>query len=434
MKKIFAVISLILCTTAMGMNFSGCMIKNGEVEIDGSKYYYDSGNMLTGFQNVEGGTKYFNTDTGVMQTGWQQIDSASYYFDPVSGLMAKGFQTIDGSKYYFAEDGKRASGLIPLDEGTYFADPSTGVISSGVQTIDNKTYCFDKDTNTMQTGWVTLGEDTYYFDETTGEGISGIREIDGNRYGFIGGCVIRNERAMANNHLYYFDEKGVIYREIDGSKPLVAITYDDGPYDAVTNEILDVFLEYNQRCTFFIVGDRISDYESCIVREAENGFQQGNHTYAHKFLSKLDFEGQVEAIKQMDDELIRVTGKPASLFRYPGGYFPNSDDQYKDLMDYLGKGSDEGGKPVVNWSIDTLDWESKNADKVCGKVIGQVKDGDIVLMHDIYKSTGEATKRIVPALVDAGFQLVTIDELALLRTGKLPENGTVYFSIKSAST
>ena len=82
-------------------------------------------------------------------------------------------------------------------------------------------------------------------------------EQDGSQYGFIGGMMIRNKRAMANNHLYYFGEDGKVIRDVDGSKPMVALTYDDGP-SIYTNTIIDVFEQYGGKATFFIVGDRVS--------------------------------------------------------------------------------------------------------------------------------------------------------------------------------
>ena len=117
-----------------------------------------------------------------------------------------------------------------------------------------------------------------------------------------------------------------------------------------------------------------------------------------------------------DDELLRVTGRKTTCLRPPGG---SCNDTVKKAVDC----------PIILWSIDTEDWKSRNANKICNRVIGKVKDGDIVLMHDLYESTAEATKKIVPALVKAGFQLVTVEEMGLLKQGGL-EKGVVYYSIE----
>lgn len=387
----------------------------GEVEIEGKKYFFDSeGVMGTGFQTVDGNTRYYSLDTGVLKTGWYKADAGTYYFDEATGNQVTGWSEIDGNKYFFGADGKLAKGIFATEDGKYYSDPDTGVIGKGLQVIDEKQYYFDETSGLMQMGWVDVGEDKYYFDETTGEGVEGILEVDGKRYGFIAGLALRNERAMADNHLYYFDNTGAIVREVDGSKPMVAITYDDGP-SIYTNSILDTYIQYGQKCTFFIVGDRISWNEEPARREAENGFEQGNHTYGHNRLTSLDAAGQEATLKKTDDELVRISGKPATCVRPPEGRY---DDNLKVTAN----------RPIILWSVDSRDWESKNADKVCGRIIGKVKDGDIILMHDLYQSTADATKRIVPALVDAGFQLVTVEELGLLRCGGL-ENGVVYSSV-----
>ena len=82
--------------------------------------------------------------------------------------------------------------------------------------------------------------------------------------------------------------------------------------------------------------------------------------------------------------------------------------------------------PMIMWSIDTLDWKLKNAQTTIDAVLGKVRDGDIVLMHELYSSTGDAAMQIIPALVERGYQLVTVSELAQYRGGL--ESGKLYFN------
>ena len=389
----------------------------GEAEIGGNKYLFDSeGIMLTGFQSVGGNTRYYDTGTGIMKTGWYKTDSGTLYFDKATGDEVSGFAEIDGGSYYFSiEDGRLLKGSFNTVDGEYYSDPETGKLAKGLQMIEDKQYYFDEGTGLMAKGWIEVDGDRYYFDVENGQGVSGIIEIDGSRHGFISGKMITGERAVGDNHLYYFDDEGDIVRDIDGDKPMVALTYDDGP-SIYTDQILDVYEEYGQRCTFFIVGDRISWNEDQAIREAELGCEQGNHTYSHDRLTSLDADGQLEVLKGTDDELIRISGKPSTCLRPPEGRW---DDTLKEVCDC----------PIILWSVDSRDWESRDADKICGKIIGQVKDGDIVLMHDLYQATADATERIVPALLDDGFQLVTVEEMGILKRGGL-EDGVVYYSIE----
>ena len=394
---------------------SHTMVK-GEIEISGNRYLFDKeGVMQTGFQtDKNNNTRYFVTGSGLMKTGWMMEAQDAYYFDTETGYMVKGWKDIGDRKFYFGEDGKMVRGVFGDGKGTYFADVNTGIIALGLTKIGDKYFYFDKVTGNVKKGWVEDDGEKYFFNEKTGEGIDGIIEMNGDKYGFVGGKMLKNKRAVADNHLYYFGEDGKITREIDGKKKMVAITYDDGPSE-YTDKIIDVFEKYNQKCTFFIVGNRIKANEKVVKRESDLGYQQGSHTFGHNVLTGQSAAKQKANLKKVDDELKRVTGKPSVYFRPPEGRWNNA----------LKKAC---GCPVILWSVDTRDWESRDKNKVYSAVIGKVKDGDIVLMHDLYQSTAQATERIVPALVEAGFQLVTVEELGLLKQGGL-KNSTVYYSV-----
>ena len=391
-------------------------IKRGWVKTDAGTYYYEHGEAYSGLKTMSDGTvRYFDPATNIMVTGEADIEGNKYLFDS-EGVMLTGFQETDGVKRYFSpESGIMVRGAFSDEAGKYYADPDTGAVASGCTVIGGKQYYFDPSTGVMKTGWVEKDGEKYYFDETTGEGIDGIIEIDGAKYGFLAGLMIKNKRAIADKHLYYFGDDGKVIREIDGTKPMVALTYDDGP-SQYTDQILDVYEEYGAKCTFFIVGDRINWNEDVTRREAELGMEQGSHTYSHDRLTSLDANGIVETLKKTDDELIRVTGKPATCLRPPEGRF---NDVVKENC----------GFPLIIWSVDSEDWKSRNADSVCGRIIGKVKDGDVVLMHDLYQSTADATKRIVPALIDAGFQLVTVEEMGILKLDGGLVDGAVYYTI-----
>ena len=393
-------------------------VKRGLVETQEGTYYYDlTGKPVTGMQHMENNAvRYFDPETKLMATGEKQIEGSNYLFDG-DGVMLYGFQQINNvHKYFDPKTGKMMTGWIETDEGIYYAGKD-GVAASGLTTVEGKDYFFAKDTGLMVKGMVEDGDDTYCFDQETGVALDGIIEdTDGSKRGFIGGKMLKNCRAYEKNHLYYFDDEGNVCREVDGTKKMVALTYDDGP-SVYTDQILDVFEKYNQKATFFIVGDRISWNEDQAKREAQLGCQQGNHTYNHNVLTKLSEEKIKEKLKGTDDELIRVTGKPSVYLRPPEGRY---NDKLKKTC----------GCPIILWSVDSRDWESKDCTKVCNAIIGKVKDGDIVLMHDLYKSTADATEKIVPALINEGFQLVTVEEMAIIKTdGKGLENGVVYTRI-----
>lgn len=201
-------------------------------------------------------------------------------------------------------------------------------------------------------------------------------------------------------------------RLIDPSKPMIALTYDDGPYAPVGNRIMDCIERYNGRATFFVVGNRAGSYQDELRRMQTSGHEIGNHSYSHKYLQKLGAADIRKEIEMGNQAIAAVTGVSPALVRLPGG--GSNSTVLANIH-----------QPIILWNVDTRDWATKNADQTVAAVLGKVKDGDIVLMHELYKSTADATDRIVPALAEQGFQLVTVSELIRFRGGAAP--GTLYY-------
>lgn len=202
-------------------------------------------------------------------------------------------------------------------------------------------------------------------------------------------------------------------RYLDPNGPMIALTFDDGPYAPVGNRIMDSLEQHNGRATFFVVGNRVPSYQTEIRRMHDNGHEIGNHTYAHKYLNKLNaaqIQSQIELCNQM---VASVTGEAPKLVRLPGG---NKNSTVLANVHY----------PIIMWNIDTLDWKTRDAAKTVQAVLGRVKDGDVVLMHELYSASGDAAVAMIPALVEQGFQLVTVSELAQFRGGAAA--GGVYYS------
>ena len=199
---------------------------------------------------------------------------------------------------------------------------------------------------------------------------------------------------------------------INPKKKMVALTYDDGPYTPVTNQILDTLEEYNGRATFFVVGSRVSTYKDCIKREAKMGCEIGNHTYNHTILTSVSASKIKSEIKTTNDAVKKITGQAPTIVRTPGGAVNST---VKANVNY----------PMFNWSVDTLDWKYRNSSSVVSAIKSNVRDGSIVLMHDLYGSTGNATEQIVPWLVKNGYQLVTVSELMAIK-GIDVEAGKLY--------
>ncbi len=202
---------------------------------------------------------------------------------------------------------------------------------------------------------------------------------------------------------------------IDPSRPMLALTFDDGP-GPYTDRILDCLAQNNAKATFFVVGNRLGRYGAQLKREAELGMEIGNHSWSHASLTNLGDSALASQINDTNTKALETAGVCPTVMRPPYG-------------SHNAAVRSAAGMPVILWSIDTLDWKTRNADATYKAVIDKAKDGDIILMHDIHESTAAAVERIVPELVRRGFQLVTVSELGQYRAGGLTA-GKAYSSVR----
>lgn len=213
--------------------------------------------------------------------------------------------------------------------------------------------------------------------------------------------------------------------KIDPSKPMVALSFDDGPgfngeKGNPTAQILDVLEKHGARATFFMVSSRISDSNiECLKRELELGCEIGNHTYNHERYGK---NVTASDIKKCSEEINKKIGQYPTVFRCTGGMMSKS----------IQEECKREGMPIAYWSVDTEDWKSKNPEAIYQKVVNNVYDGAIILMHDIYPTTAQAVKRIVPYLIEQGYQVVGVTEMLTAKNGgKAPKAGEQYIDYKT---
>lgn len=201
-------------------------------------------------------------------------------------------------------------------------------------------------------------------------------------------------------------------RKLDPKKPMIALTFDDGPHSKNTISILNTLKENNAVATFFVLGNKVLGNKDALKKMIEGGNQIGNHSYDHKLLTALPKEELREQIQKTQNIVKEATGITPKVMRPTYGSY---DEQFRQKIDL----------PIILWSIDTEDWKSKDAKKISDHVLKNVKEGSIILMHDIYSSTSDAVKIIVPELIKQGYQLVTISELYQYK-GKGLDKGIVY--------
>ena len=202
------------------------------------------------------------------------------------------------------------------------------------------------------------------------------------------------------------------YNEEPSHGKRIAFTFDDGP-SIHTERLLDIFKKYGGKGTFFVVGNLIDKRPDTLRRIVAEGHEIGNHGWDHRQLTGLDYECVKDQIMMTRAKILTETGVDSKIMRPPYGSVNNE-------VKEIGK---ELGVSFVNWSVDTLDWKTKSVQGICDEIVKNVKKGSIILCHDIYKTTVSAMEMIIPALIENGYELVTVTELL----EDEPEAGRVYY-------
>lgn len=307
--------------------------------------------------NVQANTAGASTDSST-KDGTASTDTAASDTDSADSGTDATVMPVKGSAA-----GERLSVMTPGwhedSTGKWYQNPDGTYYVNGFADIDGTTYSFDKK-GYMQTGWVEKGVKDYYFNE------------DGS----------------------YDPSK---------KRPMIALTFDDGPGE-YTETLLDTVEKYNIHVTFFMLGQNVEGHESTIQRMVKLGCEIGNHTWDHpeQTLPNMDLDSVMQEFQKTDDALVKACGQAPTVCRAPYGAI--TDEQISAV-----------GKPFFMWSTDSLDWKLMDADADYNQIMNDssLGDGSVILMHDIHEPSVKcATEKLIPALIDQGYKLVTVSELA----------------------
>lgn len=222
------------------------------------------------------------------------------------------------------------------------------------------------------------------------------------------------ENILHKVYVFFPSTEDVTVSDLKYDK-VIAFTFDDGP-SQYTNSLVDALIANDSKATFFELGNRMK-YNQDVVREIYNkGMEIASHTYAHKNLNRLN-ESEIDSeINSTNIIFNEITGGNIGYLRPPYG---NANEKVKS----------RANMPIITWSVDTEDWLSRDSEAIYNHILEHVEDGDIILMHDIYPETVEAVKKVLPVLIERGYKVTTVSELAKEK-GRTLENGHIYRSFK----
>ena len=190
--------------------------------------------------------------------------------------------------------------------------------------------------------------------------------------------------------------ESTIYTNSNNINKFIAFTYDDGPSE-YTADLLNTLEKNNSSATFFIIGNNIKGRENIIKKIYKSKSEVGSHGYSHINFTNLDKEELNTEINSTNILFNSITNGKISLLRPPYG-------EYNDNVTSLNYN-------IILWNIDSKDWLLKDSEKIYNNVLKNACDGCIVLMHDIYPETIEATKKLIPELKSLGYSIVSVSKL-----------------------
>ncbi|MGI6011128.1 MAG: polysaccharide deacetylase family protein [Ruminococcus sp.] len=181
-------------------------------------------------------------------------------------------------------------------------------------------------------------------------------------------------------------------------KPRVALTFDDGPHPVYTVQLSKELAERNIKASFFLIGQKAERYKDVVKQLKADGHLIGNHSYDHVNLADVSEKEACSQILRTCNLIYEITGEFPNYVRPPFGKW---DDDLECSVELI---------PVF-WTLDSRDWEQRDADGVAERVLRTVEEEDIILMHDCYQTSVEAALEIVDELTERGYEFVTVDAL-----------------------
>lgn len=186
--------------------------------------------------------------------------------------------------------------------------------------------------------------------------------------------------------------------ELD-TRPLIALTFDDGPNETYTPQVLDILAKYNIKATFFVMGAYVDDHPEMAKRIVDEGHQIGNHTYTHPDLATLPDDKVIQEIEWTQESIRDVTGVTPDLYRLP---FGSGGERVVKLL-----------KPLTSiiWNVDSEDWKSHDKQAILDRVLSTLQPQSILLMHDTHQAAPDALDALIPILQEKGYQFVMPEDI-----------------------
>ena len=200
---------------------------------------------------------------------------------------------------------------------------------------------------------------------------------------------------------------------VDTEENKVALTINCAWNAEDIDLILEALSNNNVKATFFVVGDWAQKFPKAVKKIHDSGNEIANHSSTHPHVNNLDYEKNIEQINKCSDIVKSITGNPTALYRGPYGEYNNT----------VVKASKDSKHTMVQWSIDTLDYNGLNADSMWERIEPKLEKGSIILMHNGTENTALSLDMIIKNIKEKGYELVTVSDLIYKDNYTIDNNG-----------
>lgn len=201
---------------------------------------------------------------------------------------------------------------------------------------------------------------------------------------------------------------------VDTNKQRISITINCAWNADDIDQILDILDRCNVKVTFFMVGDWVDKYSDYVKKISDAGHEIANHSNTHPHVNSLSYEQNVEEINKCTEKIKNITGKETRLYRCP----------YGEYNDTVIKSAEDNNYKVIQWSIDTLDYEGLDESQMLDRINKNLKTGSIILMHNGTENTANSLEGIIKNIQSKGYNIVKVSDLVYAENYEIDANGT----------
>jgi peptidoglycan/xylan/chitin deacetylase (PgdA/CDA1 family) len=224
----------------------------------------------------------------------------------------------------------------------------------------------------------------------------------------------------------------IYIKRVETREKVIALTFDDGPNEPYTGQVLRILRDNGIRATFFLIGENVKSFPETASKIVKEGHAVGNHSYSHPLLLAFGSSAYQRQQLERDEKIIETaTGKRCKFFRPPRGIY----------SPWLLKTALKLGLISIGWSDDGRDWRNVTSAQIADKIVRNAHPGEIILLHDGLNlrhgtdrsRTVQALPSIIARLKSQGYRFVSIPELLEMGRGQLPSGQTAVSATNSLS-